>query len=386
MHAINHFIVMRFIVLFCLTLFSVHVQAQDADSLKKISDHTPPRDKEKKLAASLLIVGGYGVSLTDSVGYNEVHSLKDSVVNNTFYLRYVRLSARYQLTNRLEAGVLANLADFKSNPQHKVLENAFIRYKMNDYVNLQFGQFRPFFGIEDMYAFEQHKSYYWSNQYNLFKKNNWMSFQLGAALFGSLKPINIPLNYYFTVYNGNGKNMDMDNDNQKDFSARLEYDLAKNISLGTNFATTYVNKKNVGAFTADLRTLHKFNNRWEFETESSYAYGHNTVDFLAAKTPDAKISDYRMSGLYVLPIVRYRSMTPLMRGVEFSCRWETLTENMDINPNPRTTFAPMVSLIFAQNYAAKFSLIGVMDRYKYNLPGTAKYDQNRMIAQFQFRF
>ena len=59
---------------------------------------------------------------------------------------------------------------------------------------------------------------------------------------------------------------------------------------------------------------------------------------------------------------------------------------MDINPNPRTTFAPMVSLIFAQNYAAKFSLIGVMDRYKYNLPGTAKYDQNRMIAQFQFRF
>ena len=377
---------MRIIWVLCFIVSGFYVHAQDTDTVRSISDHTPPKNAEKKLSASLLIVGGYGVSLTDSVGFNEMHSLKDSVVNNTFYLRYVRLSARYQLTEKLEAGVLANLADFKSNPQNKVLENAFIRYKMNDFINLQFGQFRPFFGIEDMYAFEQHKSYSWSNQYNLFNKNNWMSFQLGASLFGSLKSINVPLKYYFTIYNGNGKNMDFDNDNHKDYSARLEYDIAKNISLGANFATTFIEKKNVGAFTGDLRTLHKISNRWEFETESSYAYGHNIVDFLSSKTPVSNMENYRMSGLYILPIARYRTITPLMKGLEFSCRWETLTENMDINPNPRNTLAPMVSFIFADNYAAKFSLIGVIDRYKTNMPGTSKYDQSRIMAQFQYRF
>lgn len=364
------------------TSFSVRAQTKSAAD----SSVNGTNFFKKNVTVNALIVGNYAVSLTDSVGINGIHSLKDSAINNGFNLRYVRVSGRFQITPRFDANVLVNLSEFKNDPQGKVLENAFMRYKLNDYVNLQFGQFRPFFGIEDLYGVEQHKSYYWSNQYNAFNRSNWMSFQLGAAFYGSLKPINIPLKYYFTVYNGNGRNVELDNDNSKDFSMRLESEILKGFTVGANFATTNFKRKNVGAYTFDLQTFHKLNNNWDLETESSYAYGYNLRDFMDAKVDVDKIKNYRMHGLYVLPLLRYNIHKPGWKGVELSCRYENLLENIDINPNPRTTIVPMVSFLFADNHAAKFSLVGIIDRYKHKMPGTNKYSQNQLLAQFQLRF
>ncbi|MFT3904415.1 MAG: porin [Niabella sp.] len=341
---------------------------------------------KRKLTANALLIGSYTASLTDSVGVDGVHSMKDSAVNNSFSMRYIRLSARYEINDRFDIGILVNLADFKKNTQTRVVENAFMRYKMNDFVNLQFGQFRPYFGIEDIYGVESHKSYYWSNQYNLFGNNNWMSFQIGAALYGSLQSLHIPLKYYFTVYNGNGKNMENDNDNTKDFATRLETSPIKGVNFGANFASTKYKRKAVGAYAFDLQTKHKLADRWDLETETSYAYGYNLNSFAAAKKPLDSLSFYRMKGIYVLPLVRYNINKPRFRGMEFSFRYETLLDNISLNKNPRNSYVPMLSFLLADNNAAKFSIIGVIDRYKHNIRGTSQYDQNQILAQFQLRF
>lgn len=341
---------------------------------------------KKHVTVNALIVGNYTVGLSDSVDIGGRHSLQDSIVNNSFNLRYVRVSGRFQITDRFDANVLVNFAEFKGNTVGKVLENAFMRYKLNEYVNLQFGQFRPFFGIEDLYGVEQHKSYYWSNQYGLFNRNNWMSFQVGAAFYGSLKPLKIPLKYYFTVYNGNGRNVEMDNDNNKDYSARLESELVKGFTLGANFATRNFRKKNVGAYTFDLQTFHRLSDKFDFESESSYAYGYNTRQFIDENASLEDLRDYRMKGLYVLPLLRYNALMPRLRGVELSCRYENLLENIDLSPNPRTTFVPMISFLFADNHAAKFSLVGIIDRYRHPVSGTFKYNNDQLLAQFQLRF
>lgn len=47
--------------------------------------------------------------------------------------------------------MLINLADFKNNPQTRVLELANLKYKANNYLSIQAGQFRPYFGLEDLY-------------------------------------------------------------------------------------------------------------------------------------------------------------------------------------------------------------------------------------------
>lgn len=354
-------------------------RSMPADTVKNYSSY------KRGLTANALLIGYYGVSLTDSVDINGLHSLKDSAVNNSFGLRYVRISGRYQINDRFDATVLVNLVEFKTSPQGKILENAFLRYKFNDFATLQFGQFRPYFGIEDLYGIEQHKSYYWSNQYGLMNRNNWMGFQLGAAVFGNLSSLKIPLKYYFNVYNGNARNAEIDNDNSKDFCTRLEYNITKNIILGANFATTKYMKKSAGAFTTDLQTKTQLNDKWDLETESSFATGHNIREFMDSKlTPDL-INNYKFRSFYVTPLLRCNMAKPRVRAMEISCRYETLTENLK-NKNARNTFVPMLSFIFADNNAAKLSVIGVIDRYDHNIRGTSKYSQNQLIAQFQLRF
>jgi hypothetical protein len=44
------------------------------------------------------------------------------------------------------------------------------------------------------------------------------------------------LRYYYTFYNGNGKNQLQDNDNSKNHSLRLEYDVLPKLQLGVNDA------------------------------------------------------------------------------------------------------------------------------------------------------
>ncbi|MNR68140.1 hypothetical protein D3C85_1925260 [compost metagenome] len=43
-------------------------------------------------------------------------------------VKYMRVQMRAQISKRTEVAVLANLADFKSDPKTKVLENAYLKY------------------------------------------------------------------------------------------------------------------------------------------------------------------------------------------------------------------------------------------------------------------
>ena len=60
---------------------------------------------------------------------NGNHTTDDKASNNGFYLRYVRLQAKFEI-NKITAQVLINLADFKNNPQTRVLELANLKYKI----------------------------------------------------------------------------------------------------------------------------------------------------------------------------------------------------------------------------------------------------------------
>lgn len=339
---------------------------------------------QKKLTVSGLLVGDYGISLSDNVDINGTHNNKTAVSTNGFYLRYARVQGKFDILKDLSVQVLVNLADFKGDTKTKVLEIATLKYHLNNYLNFQLGQFRPYFGLEDMYAADILKSYTWSNQYSLFGKNNWESFQQGAALFGSLKDLKIPLQYYYSVYNGNGKNPTADNDNSKFHSFRLDYKLLKGVSLGANAAFTTLNGEAANAYGVDLTIEEKMNDAWLAGIETEYKKGTNFDAYNSSTLVDKKLNNFKLQGIYTIPYIRWTFNSDKKFGFELSCRYEYL-EDINQNGNPVKVTTPMLSFCLGDAYSAKISLVGQFTDYKTNIDNSTKYDNSQFMLQYQVR-
>ena len=363
-----------------------HLNASTSTSTSTVSNSPDQTPLSKKMAINVLFVGDYGASLTENVDINGKHFSEGAPSNNGFYLRYMRVQGKLNLTKDISGQVLVNFADFKSNPQAKVLEIATVKYKLNNYATFQIGQFRPYFGLEDQYGVAVHKSYTWSNQYSLFGKNNWMSFQLGAALYGSLQDQNIPLKYYYTLSNANGKNQQGDADNNKTHSFRLEYAPTPGISLGTNVAFGDYKGESTNAYGADLSVEKKLNNKWYTALDAEYKQGSNLVAMAASTLPKKKADDFRMQGVYVTPLIRmYTDNQKFFDAVEFSCRYEYLEDLMK-SGNPSRSYSPMLSFVLGTNYQSRFSLIGNISTYNKQIPNSTQWNNSQFLVQYQFNY
>lgn len=342
---------------------------------------------DRKLKTSVFFVGRYNMSIDDDIDFKGVqHSTPDEAVTNSFDLKYVRLQGVFNVNDKISINLLANFADFKTDS--KVLENAYVKYAYNRHINVQLGQFRPYFGLEDVFAFQLENSYDWSNQYNLFGKSNWQSFQIGAAFTGTLKEDKIPLNYYFTVYNGNGKNQATDNDDQKNMALRFEYFIVPDIRIAANGALSKVNGQSGAAYGADLQMIHKLSPQFDLNTDTEYKRGNNFAEYYAAyaTTPTVRVDDYEMQGFYIVSKLRYNFNRPRMRAFEASFRYEILDPSINTANSSYQTFTPVISIVGAGDYHAKISAVGVFNRYKYNIPDSSHYDSNIFILQIQAQF
>ncbi|HEY6954049.1 MAG TPA: porin, partial [Flavisolibacter sp.] len=152
------------------------LKAQNKDSSDK---------KERRVVIAGMLIGRFTQSFDKDVDINgRYHTEETGYSTSSFTLRRARILAKAQLTSRADAALSLNLTDFIGNPSNKVVENAFAKYHFNNYLNLQIGQFRPYFGREDLYGEELLQTFEWSNQYYAFGADGWQSFQVGATAFG----------------------------------------------------------------------------------------------------------------------------------------------------------------------------------------------------------
>lgn len=319
-----------------------------------------------------------------------LHHSDGNAVENTFDIKRMRLGVTAKLVDHLDVVVLMNLADFKSDPKGKVLENAFVRYVFNEKIGFLVGQFRPAFGIEELNPADILKSFDYSNQYAEFGNNGWTSFQIGASVFGAFGLGKVPVTYAVSAVNGNGKDQVSDKDNGKQYSSRLGFGLDKkhNINLGINGGTGEVFNHKVFAvgldFAADFKLADKLLLQTQFEAKQG------TNHFLYYSLPIASrtknLDDYQMRGAYFLPNLRYELKHKNLTAIEFSCRYEYFDRNFKIDSNARQTYTPMASLEFGKGYTGRFEMGVQFDNYKQNIPNTTAYDSNLFIIQFQGRF
>lgn len=371
----------KILLFFILIPFFSLAQHDPNDTITDYSSHG------RRFSTVVFFVGRYNMSADKDVDYKGVHhSEPGEAVTNSFDIKYVRLQGVFHVNDKISTNILVNLADFKNNPTNKVLENAFVKYAYDKHINVQFGQFRPFFGLEDVFAFQLENSYDWSNQYTLFGNNNWQSFQMGAALTGSLHDVKIPLSYYFTIYNGNGKNQISDNNNQKNYALRFEYNLSKNLRVAVNGATSRLDGETGNAYGGDVQLNYILSPLLEIKADAEYKRGTNFVDYAASTLEIPRLDNFVMQGFYAVPKVRFNYNKPRIRAFEASFRYECLDPNINVKGNSYETFTPMLSIIGSGDYHAKISLVGVFNRYKTDIPNTGAYDSNLFLTQIQVQF
>ena len=345
-----------------------------------------PVTSKTKLNFSGMLQSQFNYSLDDDIDIKGLHHSGDEQVShNSFSVKRARLQLNATISDRINAVILVNFGDFTGNPQNKVLENAFIKYSINDYVNFQFGQFRPQFGQEDNYPVDFVQSIDYSNQYYLFGGNSWQSFQIGASFSGKIKDIAVPIEYSIGVFNGNNRNT-VDNDDGKIFPARLVFGLSKETHLGLSGGAGKNMGQKIWAYGMDLDYKKQLNEKWGVKFTSEYKQGINSQEFFNQTTPVIPVSRYAMRGIYVLPHVSYSVKNTRLKDLEFAFRYEYLDADFKQSGNARQTYIPMLSASFAEAYAIRVQLGLMMDRYQKNIPNTTAYNNNRVICQVQARF
>lgn len=367
--------------------FSLLAQQKDISGLDQDTITNFSAYKRSISFAGLLQTRFVG-SLTKNVDVNgkNFDGTAKGNVTNSFLLKRARLQVKGTVNDHFSANLMFNFAEFNSDPNGKVLENAYVKYTLSKYFNVQAGQFRPFFGIEDALPVDIIRTLDYSNQYYAFGASGWQSFQIGVSVFGNVtKDGQLPVRYYAGVYNGNNRNQSTDNDNAKNIYGRLETSLNKYFIVGVNAAMGSQGAGTGNAFGADVLTQTKLAEGWKLSIGAEYKNGTNLSLFndLVAKP---SLSSVRMQGFYIFPVLRYSYNLPRVRAIEFSSRYEYFDDNYKLANNPRQTIIPNVSLIFADDFYAAIQLGVALDLYKTDVPLTTTYTRNLAYIQLQVRF
>ncbi len=339
---------------------------------------------QQKVTFKGLFQARYIVSLKKNVDVNGLHHTDGQGVYNSFDVRRARAQFTARISDRTEAVLLVNLADFKSDPKNKVLENAYLTYRLNPFVHFKIGQFRPAFGLEDTYSINIIKSFDYSNQYTAFGNNGWQSFQIGIGMFGDFKT-SIPLRYEIDVINGNNKNQVTDDDNGKQATLRIQLEPKKNLKLGVNGGYGRHNKENIYAAGIDASIIIQMKNKFSLEFETEWKQGNNHLLFFNTDPllRTGGVSHYIMNGFYVLPNLRYAIAYHRLSSIELSCRYEYFDKDIKTPGSTRQTFTPMIGLEFLHSYNARIQLGMIADIYRKNIEATTQYNNRLFILQIQ---
>lgn len=381
----KHFYIL--IIILMVSPFVVQAQQKDrtrlSDTLKNYSAY------KRKLTFAGVLQTRYVLSLDKDVDINgkNFDPATSKAISNTFLIKRARVMVKGDINDHFSANILANLAEFNTDPTNKVLENAYIKYSLNEYFHIQAGQFRPFFGIEDAMAVDIIRTLDFSNQYYAFGKNGWQSFQTGISVLGNVIPGG-KIRYFAGAYNGNNKNQSSDDNNTKNLYGRLEADFLKDFTIGINAGSGSIASSSIGqAYGADATAKIPLTKKFDLLLMAEFKTGANFLAYNADKQllrPD--INEYQMHGFYFFPTLRYNHESRRLRAIEFSCRYEYFDENYKLASNPRQTLIPNVSLIFADDFYAAVQVGVAIDQFKNQLPLTSTYNHSLGYVQLQIRF
>ncbi|MCW3116243.1 MAG: Phosphate-selective porin [Chitinophagaceae bacterium] len=344
----------------------------------------------KKLQVSGTIRMRYISSFQNNIDANGLehsgNSAGASYSSNAFTIPQARIVVAGNITDKLDVYFRANFGDFAASPQNNVLEYAYATYHINPYLNIRAGLFKPEFGKEDDISTDYLQSFDYTNQYVAFGDNGWTNYQIGVSIMGNAKALGLPVSYAVGIFNGNGRNGFTDNDNGKQFPARVQVELPFGCTIGLSGGIGKDKGSSISAWGADLDYEKKINQRLELSVVTEYKEGSNQSLFFSDAVPGRSVSNYQLRGVYILPHIQYNINTKKITGLEASFKYEYLDLNFRLNGNAYQQYVPMLGINFAEEYAIRLQVGMLIDQYKSNIKNTAAYNSTRFITQLQVRF
>jgi len=263
--------------------------------------------------------------LADSV--DPMHGLKS---NNSFYFNRARIGVVGNIPYDFSYYVMAELSPTKGGPY---LLDAFISYKRwEPYVIVSVGQFKSPFGAE---LTTPCQSLHTVNRSRVVGELASPFRDLGVMILGSTGELwdkKDVIAWRFAFTNGTGKNV-MDNNEFKDFTARLIITPIEGISLGGSYK--YGKQKPVAdTLDPDERTrwgvdvsIEKYNFLLQAEYIDALDKGSSQVGGGCGQTPTTVLGDFKKNG-YMAQLL-YMTPWNIQPVVKFECYDPNTEENYD---------------------------------------------------------
>jgi hypothetical protein len=258
----------------------------------------------------------------------------------TVLTKRARLPVKANVNDHFSTNFIINIAAFNGNPSNKVLENTFVKYSLNKHLNLQAGQFRPFIGE------------------------------------GGL-----PVKYYAEVNNGN--NQATDNDDTKNAYVWLEFHPLKRLTTGANAASASFGSATANACGGDFSGRIDLSKKCQLLMAGEHKSGNNFTLYNSTPSPHPDLDDFRMQGLYVLPILRFEYQKPRARAIAFSSRYKYFDENCKQNSSLRDTIIPNVGLICVNDFFVTLQAGSSINFYTATIPLTMYNNHGLFYTQLQ---
>ncbi|MBQ8424082.1 MAG: porin [Coprobacter sp.] len=325
-----------------LTAGTVSAQT-DTMLVERVSTNEKEITKLKKIVSKLPRISGF-------INFRYQYSDKNGG-SNSFDVRRARLDFKGNISTKVDYRLFL---EFSGTP--KVLD-AYVRWKIDRRVNVQVGEFKIPFSLENTYGPTTLETI--DNSMAISKLCNYSDLSgmsangrdIGIGLYGGFLPrdgYNI-VDYAIGVFNGNGINIS-DNNKAKDFSGRLNINPLRSLTLSASYyygrykksgATYSIDRERVAAGAQWV------DNKWLVRSE--YLYG---------KTADTKSEGvYAVVGYYVHPQVQ-----PLLKYDYFKSD-KALDSSRESDFTVGLNYSPIKWIRLQANYTYK--LISGSDNVNY---------------------
>lgn len=284
-----------------LFVASMSIYAQDETKVSQSSTTDSTALKVEEMEKSLSKWDKIVKKLPNVSGFVNAQYYYEDSGTNTFALRRARLDFKGDLCKWLEYRLQLEFTSPK-------IVDAFVKFKISPYFNVQLGQFKLPFSIENPYSPLKLESIDNAQVisklvgYSDVSGVNAMGRDMGLAFYGGFfhkKGYSI-IEYNIGIFNGSGVNT-KDNNNNKDFVGRLDIHPIKALTIGGSFYVGQMNDPD-----ADLGVKNRF------AASAQYSDGKYLAraEYLFGQTLNQKTNGwYAVIGYWInpklCPVLRY---------------------------------------------------------------------------------
>jgi len=337
-----------------------------------------------------LVHARYESSLTDSVDVQGKFS--PAPVQSNFRLRRIELRADIQLNSKWSGVIRIQFPDLKTSTPGKAIELAYFQWSPKDQFNVRGGQMKMPFELDELTSHEDLRMIDRGTTDKIFVNNNLGSYQPGLMIYGTFLKAKTPLSYYAGVFNGSDRSVPYDDNTQKNYVVRVEYNPIKTLRLAVNDQLAGVAKGQTGnSFGGDVSLQQPLGDKMILILEGEYIVGPDIA--LYKSVPDSSRGDidkYMMSGYFGQALLRINIMKSWCRTFEIGGKyeqtdpWTTKSATDAVTGTSTSTITGGIGFIFLPDNDARLQFNLIQTNYEKEVSGSLK-NNLMFVTQLQLR-